>query len=35
VARNQWNSTAIVVVSEFGRTVKENGSAAPTTAAVA
>ena len=27
VARNQWNRTAIVVISEFGRTVKENGSA--------
>jgi uncharacterized protein (DUF1501 family) len=25
VRRNRWNSTAIVVLSEFGRTVKENG----------
>lgn len=26
LARGMWNSTAIVVMSEFGRTVKENGN---------
>ena len=27
IARNQWNQTVVVVMSEFGRTVRENGNA--------
>jgi len=28
----EWNNTVVVVLSEFGRTFRENGIAAPTTA---